>query len=57
MAALLKKARIKDTVLANQNAIKSGMYLTSEAPEDLDELLKGAGLTNSSNEGLLEPPV
>ena len=57
MAALLKKARIKDTVLANQNAIKSGIYLTSEASEDLDELLKGAGLTNSSDEGLLEPPV
>ena len=45
MAALLKKAKIRDTLQANQNAIDSGMYETSEASEDLEELPKHDGLT------------
>ena len=33
------------------------MYETSEASEDLDELLKDAGLTESSDDGLEKPPI
>ena len=44
MTALLKKAKIKDSVQANQKAIDSGMYETSEASEASDNLLKGAVL-------------
>jgi hypothetical protein len=49
LTSLLKKAKNKDTVQANQKAIDSGMYETSESSEASDDLLKGAGLTDSSD--------
>jgi hypothetical protein len=48
--ALLKKARIKDNVTANNTAIDSGMHETSAASEDLDHLLENATLDESSDD-------
>ena len=42
MTALMKKAKIKDTVQANQKAIDSDICVTSEASEVSEDLLKGA---------------
>jgi hypothetical protein len=57
LTALLKKAKIKDFVQANQKAIDSGMYETSEASEASDDLPKGAGLSESSDYALGDPPL
>ena len=50
MTALMKKARIKDTDAANKTAIDSGMYESSAASEDFNQLLEDAGLDESSEE-------
>ena len=52
ITALLKKAKIKDTVAANTIAIESGMYESSaaSASEDFSHLFEGAGLDESSED-------
>jgi hypothetical protein len=48
--ALLKKAKIRDTVAANYTAFDSGMYESSAASEDFSQLLGEAGLSESSQD-------
>ena len=50
LTALMKKAKIKDTAAANKTAIDSGMYESSAASEDFNQLLEEAGLDESSED-------
>jgi hypothetical protein len=62
-SAVLRKAKIKDTVNANKNAIDTGLYDSSEASDngiitgEQDGILSGFDLSESSNEILEKLPI